>query len=227
MGTISESFGMWLASSVMVIVVVVQSILYFRLGRSEAKKLNIPDDKVKAGIRAAGMTAIGPALAAVIVLLSLVVMVGAPTAWMRLNDIGAARTEMAVVSMTESILPEGASEEMGFVFANWGMAFNNVGWMIVALFAATGMGKAVEKMNTKYNPLLVKAVMGGAAFGLFAYLVSNATVGKPSASWIAAGASAVAILIINKLLGKYRTLQELSLGIAMIIGMIFGSIFTV
>lgn len=221
---ITNSPGLWLVCSVMVIVILTQSILYFRLGRTEAKRLEIPKEKVNQGIRAAIITAIGPTLSSAIVLLSLVVMIGGPMAWMRLNDVGAARTEMAIVSMIQSIIPEGSSELTALTFAAWGQAFNNVGWMIVALVATKRMGWAVGKMNEKFSPVLVKAAMSGAAVGLFAYLVPNNLIGKASPYWIAAVVSGGSILVINKVFKNQQRLQEFSLGIAMILGMIAASV---
>lgn len=221
---ITNSGGLWIVCSAMVIVILVQSVLYFRLGRREAKKLEIPQKQVNQGVRAAVITAIGPTLSSAIVLLSLVVMIGGPMAWMRLNDVGAARTEMAIVSMIQSIIPDESSELTSIIFAAWGQAINNVGWMIVALVATKRMGWAVSKMNEKFNPILVKAAMSGAAVGLFAYLVPNNLIGKISPYWIAAIVSGASILFINKVFKKQQRLQEFSLGIAMILGMIAASI---
>lgn len=219
-----NSLGMWIVCSFMVIVIVLQSVLYFRLGKKTATELDIPKDTVNRSIRAAAITAIGPTFSAAIVLLSLVVTLGTPMAWMRLNDIGAARTELSVVALSQSILPAGATPDEAFTFASWGMALNNAGWMLVTLLITKRMGWAVNKMNDKFNPLMVKAVMGGASVGLFAYLLSNNIVGKPRPQYIAAIASGASIILINKFLGKNQRLQELSLGIAMVIGMIFGYI---
>lgn len=220
----TNNLGLWIICSVMVIVILVQSILYFRLGRAEAKKLQIPKEKVTHGIRAAVITAIGPTISSAIVLLSLVVMIGGPMAWMRLNDVVAARTEMAIVSMVQAILPENSSDVTTMTFAAWGQAFNNVGWMIVALVATSRMGWAVEKMNQKFSPVIVKAAMSGAAIGLFAYLVSNNLIGKPSPNWVAAVVAGASILVINKVFSRMQRLQEFSLGIAMILGMVAATV---
>lgn len=222
--SLMSSFGMWLACGLMVGVIVFQSILYFRVGKKEAQKLGVPSGTINASIRAAAITSVGPTLSAAIVLLSLVITVGSPMAWMRLNDIGAARTELSVVALAKSILPATASADEAFTFASWGMALNNMGWMAVTLFATHRMGATVNKMNEKINPLLVKAVMGGASIGLFAYLLSNNLVGKKSPQWIAAFAAGVSIILMNTAFAKNQRLQELSLGIAMIIGMVCGSV---
>lgn len=222
--TLMNSLGLWITGGLMVFVIVVQSVFYFSLGKKEAKKLGVPEKTVKASIRAASLTAIGPTLSSVIVLLSLVVTVGAPMAWMRLNDIGAARTELSVAALAQSLLPETASAETTFAFISWGMALNNVGWMVVALLVTKRMGWAVGKMNEKFNPKMVKAVMAGASVGLFAYLLSNSLVGNASPQYVAAVTSGIAMILISKLFAKNQRLQELSLGLAMIIGMVVGSI---
>ena len=159
-----------------------------------------------------------------IVILSLVVVVGGPMAWMRLNDIGAARTELSVISMVEGLLPEGYTENDYFTFASWGMALNNVGWMVISLLLTPNMGKAVNAMNRRFNPKAVKLVMSAAALALFAYLWGNSVIGKNVTYYVAAAAAAVSILLIKRLFGKRKRIQELSYGIAMIIGMIAGSI---
>ena len=66
--------------------------------------------------------------------------------------------------------------------------------------------------------------MSGAAVGLFAYLVPNNLIGKASPYWIAAVVSGGSILVINKVFKNQQRLQEFSLGIAMILGMIAASV---
>lgn len=222
--SLMNSPGLWISCSFMILVIIIQSILYFRLGKKTAIELGISKETIKRSVRAASITALGPTLSAVIVLLSLVVTLGTPMAWMRLNDIGAARTELSIVALAQSILPASATPDEMFTFASWAMTFNNMGWMLVALLITKRMGWAVNKMNEKFNPQMVKAVMGGASIGLFAYLLSNNLVGKSSPQYVAAISSGIAIVFINKIFAKSQWMQELSLGIAMIIGMIFGSI---
>lgn len=222
--SLMNGFGMWIACSFMVVVIVVQSIMYFNLGKKEAIRLGIPQQTINASIRSAAITSVGPTLSSAIVLLSLVITVGTPMAWMRLNDIGAARTELSVVALAKSILPATASANEAFSFASWGMALNNVGWMAVTLLITPRMGWAVNKMNEKINPLIVKAIMGGASIGLFAYLLSNNIVGKQSPQWIAAITAGLSIILMNRIFARNQRMLELTLGLAMLIGMFFGSL---
>ncbi len=74
----------------------------YERGTKEASNLGIEKTGIKA-IRSASVTAIGPSLSPVITLLSLVAVIGAPTTWMRLCDVGAARTELGVISLTSNL----------------------------------------------------------------------------------------------------------------------------
>lgn len=227
-----NNFDMWIACSIMVIAVLVQAAAFFYAGKKRAKELGIPKEKLVAGCRSAAITAIGPTLSSCIALLALVVVVGGPTAWMRLNDIGAARTEIVVADMAKtylaSVTPEGstATETMRLSYTQWAMALNNMGWMIIALLLTPSMGTALKKMNSTFNPLAVKMVMHGASLGLFAFLLSNnGLIGRPAANWWASAAAVAGMVLVLKFFGKNQRMVELSLGIAMIIGMAAGAVY--
>ena len=220
-----NSFDMWIACSFMVIAVVVQAAVFFMTGLKRAKELNIPKEKLVQGCRSAAITAIGPTLSSCIVLLALVAVIGAPSAWMRLNDIGAARTEIAVASMVETVVPEGANPTVKLAYTQWAMGLNNMGWMLVALVLTPSMGTMLNKMNANFNPKAVKMVMHGAALGLFANLLAGGTLGKPVPSWLSAIAAVIGIVFIFKYFSKNQRLLELSLGIAMVIGMTAGAVY--
>ncbi|MEE3453527.1 DUF5058 family protein [Dialister sp.] len=218
-----NSPGMWLASSVMIIVVLVQSIIYLRSALKEAKRLNISSDKWKAGMRSAMITAIGPSMSPVIILLALIAVLGAPTAWMRMNDIGAARTELAMVTQATAIIgmdPQSSNfNELGFSYALWGSALNNFGWMFFTFILTPKMGSYVEKLNTKYDVNWIKMLTAGATIGLFAFLLTPRLVSLQPGNWVAACSSAAVMVFISKVFAKQQRLQELALGIAMLVGM--------
>lgn len=215
-----NSTAMWIVCGVMVFAVLIQSVWIFRIAWREAERLNLDKSILKSSIRSASMTAVGPTFSTVIALVSLIIFVGGPVGWMRVCDIGAPRTELAVMSIAETLAPANATELLKFSYANWAMAFNNVGWMIVTLLLTPRMEKMVEKMNVKFDVRLVKLVMAGAAFGLFACLWLNTVVGKQAAHWTASAASIITMVILNKFCAKKQTLIELSFGISMIVGMV-------
>lgn len=226
--SVMNSPGMWIASSVMVIVVLVQSALFMREGFKAANKLGMPRSECIKGMRAAMITAIGPSLAPVVILLALLAVLGGPTTWMRMNDIGAARTELAMSALATKVygveMRSAAFDLKAFSYAIWGMAMNNAGWMLVALIFVKRMNSAIKKMNQKYNPAWVKLIMTGAAIGLFASLWSPALI-TGGGQFVAGIVAFVSMYLISKYAGNYPRLQEPALGIAMLIGMFTAAYF--
>ncbi len=221
-----NSPGLWIVSSFLVIISVVQAIVFMKAALKEASNLGIERKGIKAAIRSASVTAIGPSLSPVITLLSLVAVIGAPTTWMRLCDVGAARTELGVISLTSNLsgveVGSAAFGSEAFSYALWGMALNNLGWLFVVFILGHRMRGIVEKMNMKYNPTWVKKLLTGATVGLFAYLLSNQIKTFEIPKLTPAIISAIVMLVLTTLFKKNQRLQELSLGIAMLIGM-FGT----
>ena len=218
-----NSPGLWIASSVMVIATMVQALVFFRTSLKEAHEIGIERQRYRAGIRSAIITSIGPSFSPVIVLLSMVAVIGAPTTWMRLCDVGAARTELAVISLAAGMAgAEVGTESFGttaFSYSLWAMALDNLGWLVIVLLLNHRMSGIVVKMNEKLNPKWVKLLMGGATLGLFAYLLTNQLVGKTSIKWAAAILSGVIMLVLTTAFKKHQRIQELALGISMLGGM--------
>ncbi|CZR96038.1 MULTISPECIES: DUF5058 family protein [Clostridioides] len=221
-----NSPGLWVVSSFLVIISVVQAIVFMKAALKEASALGIERKGIKAAIRSASVTAIGPSLSPVITLLSLVAVIGAPTTWMRLCDVGAARTELGVISLTSNLsgveVGSAAFGAEAFSYALWGMALNNLGWLFIVFILGHRMSGIVEKMNMKYNPVWVKKLLAGATVGLFAYLLSNQIKTFEIPKMTPAIISSIVMLVLTTLFKKNQRLQELSLGIAMLIGM-FGT----
>lgn len=229
---IMNSPGLWAACSIMIIIILALAFVYMKLGLQRAKELNMDQEKTKSAIRSAAITSIGPSLSPVIVLVSMITVVGAPTAWMRLNDVGAARTELSIVSIACGLLGiDPSSPNFGvqaFSYASWGMALNNLGWFVVALLLTHRMGQAVDFLNTKYDRKWINMLMSGATFGVTGYLLANQIVSKfmvpdiemllKMKGLLPALIAGGTILIINKFI-KNQRMQELSLGIAMLVGM--------
>lgn len=224
---IMNSPGLWIASAFMVVAVVGQAIIFLRTSLKEAQTIGLAREQYVAGMRSSVITAIGPSFSPVIVLLSMIAVVGAPTTWMRLCDVGAGRTELAIVSLAaQAVGAEPGTSSFGteaFSYAIWGMALNNLGWLLVVLITTHNMTKIVDKLYTKYNPKWIKLLMGGTIIGLFAYLLSNQLVpGLVASNWapiVAALVSGAAMLLITKVLAKHQRLQELGLGLSMLAGM--------
>ena len=207
----------------MVLMSLIQAGLFLRASWREAKRLGITQKQRRACLRSATLTALGPSLSPIIIMISMIAIAGGPTTWMRLCDVGAARTELAVVSLAAGLAgTEVGSASFGstaFSYSLWAMALNNLGWLVIVLLLTHRMSGIVVKMNTKFDPKWVKLLMGGATLGLFAYLLTNQLVGKASIKWVAAVLSGAIMLILTTVFKKHQRIQELALGIAMLGGM--------
>lgn len=217
---------LWALSSLMVLGVVGECIVFTIICFKHAAKLGVPKSEVVAGMRSAMITAIGPSLAPLITLIALMAVLGGPTGWMRMNDIGAARTELAMCAMAAemagSSLDASKITVAGFVFCLWGMALNNSGWIVVGGYGATSLNKAVEYMKNNFNAAWVKLVMAAAALGLFGTLLSNSVIAKSgmnTKNLAAAVIAYVTMTAVGMLFKGNKRIQEFSLGIAMLVGM--------
>ena len=100
----------------------------------------------------------------------------------------------------------------------------------MSLLTTSRMASIIKTVNKKYDPQYVKVLMGSTVVGLFAALVAPAVVNSKMAihkgNLIAAVASVISMLVISKVIARYiPKMQELSLGISMIIGMLAATAF--
>ncbi len=229
---VMNSPTLWIMSSFIVIVVVSEALVFLRQAFVSAEKMGIAKDDCIKGMRAAMITAIGPAFSPVIVLIALMAVLGGPTAWMRMNDIGAARTELAMstiaTGMVGSSLQAGKMTLLGFIFALWGMALNNAGWIVFGGYSAPYLKNGVDFMKRKFNALWVKLLMAAAALGLFSTLLGNAVIAKGNLvtkNLFAGVVAFIAMTIISQIFKGNQRVQEFSLGLAMLIGMYTAAAF--
>lgn len=216
---------LWLLSSLMVIASVSQAIVFLRNSMREANHLGIDRTRRMASVRSACISSLGPSLSPVISVLALVAVIGSPTTWMRLCDVGAARTELAVVSLMANITGAqvgGSSFDLTtFTHALWGMALNNFGWLIIVFVLIHRMGKVVTWMNNKYDSKWIKVLLGASTMALFAYLLDNQLVSFDWAGrWLPAVLGGGMMLVMTTFFKKHQRLQELALGISLLFGMV-------
>ena len=219
---IKNSPGMWIASGIMILVIVVQALLYLRMAKKEAGELGISADKQKEAQRSAIVTAIGPTIALSVMLITLMASFGGPTAWMRMNDVGSGRTELAIANMVgDMVTAESGTAEaelQGLSYAVWAQGIDVAGWLVGAM-VMTAMGNTMtKKMNEKFNPKWIKVLMGGCLVSLFSYLLINQVYAKASPYLVAAIAGGITMFVLNKVFSKNKRLQEMGLGISIIVG---------
>ena len=215
---------LWVLSGLMVVASVSQAIVFLRNSLREAENLGIEKARRLASVRSACITSLGPSLAPVVSVLALIAVIGSPTTWMRLCDVGAARTELGVVSLMANLAgAEVGAESFGltaFSYSLWGMALNNFGWLIIVFLLVHRMNKVVTWMDTKYDPKWIKVLMGASTMSMFAYLLSNQLYTFDMKKWTAAALGGGMMLLMSTAFKKHQRLQELALGVALIFGML-------
>ena len=90
---LANSLPMWLACGTAVFLVVVQAVIFTKKAMDAAPKVGLTNDQVKRAMKSSALTSLGPSVVILSGMLSLLVSVGGPMAWMRLSFIGSVMFE--------------------------------------------------------------------------------------------------------------------------------------
>lgn len=230
---IANSPVIWFCSALTVMVVAVQSLLYYKLARKNAAAMGISEADCALAFRTGIISALGPAIACFVALVGLMAIIGGPTAWMRLSIVGSAPTELAAATAatTSMGLPSVQLSDPAFsmealAITWWTLALNGCGWLIVVALFADKLESIREKVgggDAKWMGMLTTASMVGIfAFLTLTSIVSNMHVKFPQLG--AAVASGICMFVCLKVAEKYPLLREYSLGVAIIVGLVVGSL---
>lgn len=221
---IANSLPMWIACGIAVALVLAQAFIFAVNAYKAGKKIGLTEQQMKGAIRSSAITSIGPSIVILSGMLSLLISVGAPMAWMRLSFIGSVMFEsMAAGFGTASVgVNLGADEmtELAFAMAVWTMILGSIGWIIFATFSAGRMDKVQNKLS-KGDPVVLTTIAGAAIVGAFCALSSQHLVklNKSSLACVLGGAiMAVLLIIADK--KKIKWLNEWALTIAILGSMI-------
>ncbi len=220
---IANSPIMWAAAAPALCFVFAQAFLFFRKSVKTAKELGISDKQIKSAIRGASISAIGPCLMMLSGILTLMLYIGAPMAWMRVDFIGS----VADALMEAAFTADGMGIKLGtdaldvnylaaaaIVMTTCGLPF-----LLFVSFFADKMDK-VNKVVSGGNVQLIPIIGAGAMLGSFGALTMNFAypLGPGTIAIIASGASMACLVLYNRKANK-QWLKEWSLTICMIIGM--------
>lgn len=226
MNEIINSTLLWWICSISVAVVVAQGIAFFRLSRKNAVSMGVPMENCNKAFKVGLITAIGPALSILIVLVGLMAVLGNPLTWMRgtmivsaANNLTAARIGADAAGVTFGG-PEYGTEAL---FVSWfGIAINGMGSMLAAVFFSGHLDTIRNKIVSK-NPKILAFVSGAAMTAIYGNLSSaELKNGGPNlVAWLVAG---VTMFVLYKVSQKFTKIKEYNLGIAMIAGTVAGAL---
>ena len=223
---------MWLFSSLLIFIVIIQAVWFLKMALKYNKKYNFfSKDDIGHLVKMGATSVIGPAMSVVVVAISLIAMVGSGLTFMRVGVIGAASYEMMIANLSAQTLGVefGSPEftESVFVLCGFGMAFASIPYFIstpieLRLFdkAAKGVGKKGDG-KPSFMPYMGKAAMMG-LMGSFA-LSSLNTLPKLVA-FASAAAVVIALIKITEKSGK-KGIMDWCITLAMLVGMAVAQIF--
>lgn len=220
---IANSLPMWIACGFAVALVLVQAVIFAVNAYKAGSKVGLTEQQMKGAIKSSAITSIGPSIVILSGMLSLLVSVGAPMAWMRLSFIGSVMFEsMAAGFGTASVgVKLGADEmtELAFAMAVWTMILGSIGWIIFATFSAGRMEKVQNKISNG-DPAVLAAIAAYAIIGAFCALSSQHLVklNKNSLACVL-GAAIMGVLLTIAEKKKIRWLNEWALTIAILASM--------
>lgn len=222
---IANSTGMWLVCSVIIFVVIFQAAVFMRKAYKTGKEMGLSDEQMQSAMRSGAISTVGPSLAVVVAMISLIVSLGAPFAWMRLSVVGSIPFELmaaetGAVAMGTS-LGSSTYDVSAFATSVWTCTLGASGWLLICAFF-TDKFDIVRRKAVGGNEALLPVLSVSAMIGAFAYF------GAPYlASTVACLSGGVSMILVNYLADKIQMpkLKEWALGIAMLCGMCMAMLF--
>lgn len=220
----------WVLCSIVVIITLVQAVVFTRLAKKTAVTIGVSKEICNTAFKTGMISSIGPSIGVFIVMVGLMSVIGGPLSWLRLSIIGAAPTELTAAKL--------GAEVAGVTFGGadytvqtlslswWTMTLNGCGWLLfVGLFA-----HKLEKLRVKVgggDSKWLVALSGASTLGVFGYLNSGDVVkGGGNLISVIFGAAAM-ILLVKVAAEKFPKLKEYTLGIAMLAGMLFATLYDI
>lgn len=227
----ANSPWMWLAAATAVAVVVFQSVLFIRKSLRAAREISLSTEQVNKAVKSSVISSIGPSVVILVTMISLLVTMGAPVAWMRLSFIGSVNYEAMAAGFGAQAMNKTLQtmDTMAFACGVWTMVCGSLGWLIFTFFFCDKMDK-VNHLMSKGNAKMVPIISAGAMLGAFANLASGnfftaegaLTFTNAPAIATIAGCLIMAVLVKVSRAKNIGWLKEWAFAIAMFSGMFIG-----
>lgn len=217
---IANSLPMWIACGSAVLLVLVQAFIFAKHAFNAGKKIGLTDRQLKGAVKSSAITSIGPSIVILSGMLSLLISVGGPMAWMRLSLIGSVMFESIAAGFGTSAvgvtLGADTLTPLALTMAVWTMILGSIGWIIFATFSANRMDRVQTKLT---------AISGAAIIGAFASMSASHLVRmNKNALACVLGAVFMGVLITLTEKKNIKWLREWNLTIAILAAMLITAI---
>lgn len=223
--TISNSWPLWVLCGILVAWVGFQAYLYVRLCRIEAKHIGYPQHKLNRAVADGMLTAIGPCLAGVVVMISMMAVIGGPITWQRLSIIGAAQTELTAATVAAQAMGSELGAE-NFTISTLALCFlvmavNGCGWLLMTVICTPSMEKVRVKLSGG-DITWLGLLSAGATIGLFSNFAGQRLIaGNGQMAAVITGFS-VQLAIDKFVASKVGWIKSYAIAIALIAAVIVG-----
>lgn len=225
---IANSPVLWAVTLSAIALVTILAIFSLMKSIKVAKHVGVTKEQINSAIKTSCISSIGPSVVIMVGMISLLVVVGAPTALMRLSVVGNVGYELMGVGFAADAFGTTASAATMtpeiFQTALFLMAFGCIGYLVIPVVFCNSFEKVLNKINGGGKNMKVATMVSAAAIlGCYAYV--------DAPYLLSASSSTVAMLVgfglmlvlqgIHKKTGK-RWLLEWGMLIAMFAGMFAG-----
>ena len=229
---IANSGWMWFAVAVPMAVLAWQVFLLLRRSLRDGKRMGVTGEQIKSAVLASATASIGPSVSILTGMVSLMVMMGAPIAWMRLSYIGAVMFEMTSADVgAEAVgvaFEQSAMTAEAFANGVWAMILGSIGWIIVSgLFThkIDGLRTKLAGGNQKALPIITAAATLGCYCSLTFNKMYPIAIDNKNTYATIGGALTILLLTMWNKKRKAKWVSNWSATLAMIVGLVFACIF--
>lgn len=217
---------LWAVTIVAVGIVLFQTLVFLKKSFTAGRKMGMSNEKLKTAFTTGVISAIGPSVVIVIGMVSLLIVVGGPTALMRLSYVGNVAYELLAVEFAADaygVSTTAATPEV-FCVALWGMAIGCVGWPLVAALFTDKMDKLTAKIAGSTEGM-VPVISSAAMLGAYGYLNSSYVVSldKNTVALVVGAVIMVAVTLLHRKYKK-RWMNEWGLTFAMVVGVLIAAL---
>lgn len=219
---------MWIVCGIPLLWVVIQALVFYKRSYKDGLKMGVTEIQMKRATKSAIIASVGPCFVMLTAMLSLMVYVGAPLAWLRVDFIGSVSFElMGAQFVADAMGIELGGAEMNADFlcaAAIVMSAACIAWILFSIFFADKM----DKVNLKLaggNKAIIPAIGAGAIIGCYASVTMDRIYPYgPNVYAVAVSAfSMIALEIYNKK-AKKQWIKEWGTTLCMILGMVAAAV---
>ena len=219
---------MWIACGIPLAWAVIQALVFYRKSKQTGLEMGITQGQISLATKSAGIASVGPCFVMITTMLSLMLNVGAPLAWLRVDFIGSVSYELTGAQMTADAMGiEMGGPQMNADFlcaAAIVMTTGCLAWILFTLFFADKMDK-VNMVMAGGNKALIPALGAGAIIGCYSSLTVDRVfpIGPNIWAIIVSGGLMIILTYYNKS-AKKRWIREWGTSLCMVCGMVSATV---